>query len=45
MKRAQEDKALHAQAHERAKEIPGCYVNNIGKALGQNYTIKWKEAK
>lgn len=35
------DTALLANAQQRAQELLEEYITNIGKAVGQEYTIKW----
>ncbi|OUP64868.1 hypothetical protein B5F12_04265 [Pseudoflavonifractor sp. An176] len=38
---AADDTALLASAQQRAQELLEEYITNIGKAVGQEYTIKW----
>lgn len=38
---AASDTALLANAQQRAQELLEEYVTNIGKAIGQEYSIKW----
>lgn len=38
---ASSDTALLANAQQRAQELLEEYITNIGKAVGQEYTIKW----
>ena len=38
---ARENQAMLSQAHERAKKILEGYVKNVGKEIGENYTVKW----
>lgn len=45
VKEAKSDKVLLANARERAKTLLEEYVNNIGTAVGKNYTIEWIEYK
>ena len=45
VKEAKNDKVLLANARERAKTLLEEYVNNIGTAVGKNYTIDWVEYK
>ena len=40
-KSAAADTALLAEAQQRTKTLLEDYVNNIGKAAGRTYTIKW----
>lgn len=42
-KTAQANSALLVQAKERAKNIIEGYVKNVGKQLGEEYTVKWVE--
>ncbi len=37
----QADKALFASAEQRAKSLLEDYVQNVGKATGKNYRVKW----
>lgn len=39
---AANDKALLAEAQQRVKDLLEGYVNNIGTAVGKEYTINWK---
>ena len=38
---ARANTAMLASAHERAKKIIEQYVVNVGKELGETYTVKW----
>lgn len=39
------DDALLSQARERAKTLLEQYVKNVGKEVGETYTITWKDAE
>ncbi len=45
VKEAKNDTVLLANAKERAKTLLEEYVNNIGNAVGKNYTIEWVDYK
>lgn len=38
---AKENQAMLAQAHERAKKILEGYIQNVGKEISEDYTVKW----
>lgn len=40
---AKQNTAMLAQAKERAKSILQGYIINVGKQLGENYTVEWEE--
>lgn len=39
---ASEDSALLASAQQRAQKLLEEYVNNIGEAIGKEYSIQWE---
>jgi hypothetical protein len=39
---AANDSVLLASAQQRVQKLLEEYVNNIGKAIGKNYSIEWK---
>lgn len=42
VKSAEEDTALLANAQQKTKILLEEYINNIGEAVGKNYSIEWK---
>ena len=40
---ANNDEAAKLQSKERAKKILEQYVKNVGKAIGQEYSVEWNE--
>lgn len=42
---AQQDESLLEQAHNNAKTLLKQYVTNVGKQIGQDYTVQWIEDK
>lgn len=44
-KTAKENTAMLAQAKERAKSIIQGYIINVGKQLGEDYTVEWEDAE
>ena len=43
-KKARQNTMMLEQANSRAKELVKNYINGIGEAVGQTYTIEWKTA-
>lgn len=41
---AKADKALLANAQQRAKDLLEAYLTNLGQALGREYTIQWQDS-
>ncbi len=39
------DSKLLMQAQQKAKDILEAYVKNVGKQMGQEYTVEWKESE
>lgn len=40
-KTAEQDQSLYTQAYDKARRTIAGYVQNVGEAIGEEYTVKW----
>lgn len=45
LEKAKSDGQMLANSRQRAKELIGTYVVNVGKEIGKTYTVKWQDAE